>query len=194
MRYRIALRQSERSRMHPVLVRRGVAADAPALAALAARTFADTFAADNRPEDLQAHLASSYGVRQQSAELADPDVVTLLAHWDGVLVAYAQVRRKPPPPCVTEGQAVELHRFYVDRAAHGRGVAGQLMLRVHGAARELGGRYLWLGVWERNPRAIAFYAKAGFVHVGSHDFFVGADRQTDHVFVAPVREPGGGAA
>ena len=175
--------------MHTVIVRRGITADAPALAQFAARTFADTFAADNRPEDLHAHLASSYSVRQQTAELADPDVVTLLAHHDGVLVAYAQVRRRQPPPCVTQGQAVELHRFYVDRAAHGRGVARQLMLAVHDAARALGGRHLWLGVWERNPRAIAFYAKSGFVHVGSHDFFVGADRQTDRVFVVPVQDP-----
>jgi len=180
--------------MHPVVVRRGVAADASALAGFAARTFADTFAGDNRPEDLQAHLASSYGVRQQTTELADPTVITLLAYRDGVLAAYAQVRRKQPPPCVTQGQAVELHRFYVDRAAHGRGVAGQLMLAAHNAARDLGGRHLWLGVWERNPRAIAFYAKSGFVQVGSHDFFVGADRQTDQVLIAPVQEPGGGAA
>jgi ribosomal protein S18 acetylase RimI-like enzyme len=180
--------------MHPVVIRRGIAADAPALAAFAARTFADTFAADNTAEDLQAHLASSYGIRQQTAELADPDVVTLLADRDGALVAYAQVRRNAPPPCVTQGQAVELHRFYVDRAAHGRGVARQLMLAVHDAARELGGRHLWLGVWERNPRAIAFYAKSGFVDIGSHDFFVGADRQTDRVLVAPVHDPGSGPA
>ncbi len=55
-------------------IRRGIAADAPALAAFAARTFAETFAADNRPEDLQVHLASSYGVAQQTKELTDPDV------------------------------------------------------------------------------------------------------------------------
>jgi ribosomal protein S18 acetylase RimI-like enzyme len=175
--------------MHPVLVRRGVTADASALAEFAARTFADTFAGDNSLEDMQAHLASSYGVRQQTAELADPSVITLLAHRDGMLVAYAQVRRKPPPPCVTQEQPVELHRFYVDRAAHGGGVASKLVLAVHDAARELGGRHLWLGVWERNSRAIAFYSKSGFVHVGSHDFFVGADRQTDQVFVAPVQHP-----
>jgi GNAT superfamily N-acetyltransferase len=175
--------------MHPVLVRRGVTADASVLAEFAARTFADTFGADNRPEDMQAHLAASYGVRQQTAELADPSVITLLAHRDGVLVAYAQVRRRNPPPCVTQELPVELHRFYVDRAAHGGGVARDLMLAVHDAARDLGARHLWLGVWERNPRAIAFYAKCGFVRVGSHDFVVGVDRQTDQVFVAPVQRP-----
>ncbi len=52
------------------------------------------------------------------------------------------------------------------------------------AARELGGLDIWLGVWERNPRAIAFYVKSGYVQVGSHVFTVGSDSQTDFVFVA----------
>jgi diamine N-acetyltransferase len=172
--------------MHPVVVRPGLVADAPALAGFAARTFAETFAADNRPEDMQAHLEASFGVRQQTAELVDPDVITLLAHQDEVLVAYAQLRRSQPPPCVTLERPVELRRFYVDRTAHGRGVAQVLMATVHQSARELGGRHLWLGVWERNPRAIAFYAKSGFSEVGIHDFLVGTDRQTDRVLVAPV--------
>ena len=94
----------------------------------------------------------------------------------------------------TAWHTADWHRAYFYRAATVAGVAGRLMLAVHGAARELGGRHLWLGVWERNPRAIAFYAKSGFVHAGSHDFFVGADRQTDHVLVAPVQRPTGGEA
>ena len=61
-----------------IQIRRGVLEDAPALAALAARTFSDAFAADNTPQDLQAHLESSYGVVQQSQELSDPNEITLL--------------------------------------------------------------------------------------------------------------------
>jgi ribosomal protein S18 acetylase RimI-like enzyme len=173
--------------MQSLIIFRGSVADAAALAEFAARTFADAFAADNRPEDLQAHLASAYGVRQQTAELSDPDVITLLAQRDGALVAYAQVRRRKPPECVTQEQPVELQRFYVDRSQHGNGVARTLMLAAHEAARELGGHHLWLGVWERNARAIAFYAKSGFVPVGTHDFYVGADRQTDRLFVTPLQ-------
>lgn len=60
------------------------------------------------------------------------------------------------------------------------------MFEVRAAALELGGRHLWLGVWERNPRAIAFYVKQGFTKVGSHDFIVGSDRQTDWVFTSPL--------
>ncbi len=172
--------------MKAVHIRRGFASDAPALAAFAARTFAETFAADNRPQDMQAHLTTSYGVPQQTSELTDPGVVTLLAHQGRTLLAYAQVRRHLPPPCVIHERPLELHRFYVDRPAHGSGVARTLMSSVQEVAREFGGRHLWLSVWERNPRAIAFYEKVGFVDVGSTDFFVGPDRQVDRVLVAVV--------
>lgn len=169
-------------------IRRAAGSDASALAELAARTFAETFAADNSPENLQAHLRSSYGVAQQSAELADPDVLTLLAYRGEELIGFAQVRRKPAPACVVEEAPIELHRFYLARAAQGSGAAAPLMLEARAAARELGGRHLWLGVWERNPRAVAFYVKSGFVKVGSHDFFVGSDRQTDWVFISPLSQ------
>ncbi len=169
-----------------VLIRRGAVADASSLAALAARTFAETFAATNTPEDMQAHLARAYGVPQQTAELTNPDTVTLLAERDGGLVAYAQLRWVPAPGCVEAADAIELQRFYVERSAHGSGVARLLMTAVRDAAAAAGARHLWLGVWEHNPRAIRFYEKSGFVDVGSQVFVLGADRQTDRVMIAPV--------
>ena len=167
-------------------IRLGVAADAPQLAAFAARTFEETFGSQNRPEDLHAHLTKAFGLAQQTQELLNPNMVTLLAYHDATLVAFAQVARNDPPPGIIIDQPVELQRFYVDRPAHGKGIAPQLMRAVHAAARDFDGQNLWLGVWERNPRAIAFYNKVGFVDRGSHDFFVGSDRQTDRVLVAPV--------
>lgn len=172
-----------------IRIRRAALADAAELAAFAARTFEETFGRDNRPEDTAAHLSKSFGVPQQSRELADPGVITLLAFEGRGLIAYAQVRRSKAPPCVSAPRAVELQRFYVDRPAHGRGVAQQLMTAALGAARELGAEQLWLSVWERNPRAIAFYRKAGFVDVGSTDFVVGSDRQTDRVLLVAVPGP-----
>jgi GNAT superfamily N-acetyltransferase len=166
-------------------IRIAVDSDAPALAAFAARTFEETFGPHNRPEDLRAHLSESFGIAQQTRELLNPDMVTLLGFHDATLVAFARVKQSPPPGIHIDAP-VELHRFYVDRTAHGKGVAQRLMCAVHTAAREFGGLTLWLGVWEKNPRAIAFYQKVGFVDRGSHDFFVGQDRQTDRVLVAPV--------
>jgi ribosomal protein S18 acetylase RimI-like enzyme len=177
--------------MNSFSVRRGVPSDAAALAELAARTFAETFAADNSAEDLQAHLTASYGVAQQTAELTDPEVVTLLALRGDEPVGFAQVRRKAAPGCVVVERPIELHRFYLARSAQGTGVAAPLMAEARAAALALGGRHLWLGVWEHNPRAVAFYTKSGFVRVGSHDFIVGSDRQTDWVFVSGPLEPPG---
>jgi ribosomal protein S18 acetylase RimI-like enzyme len=169
--------------MTPTTSRRAARRDAAPLAALAARTFADTFGADNTPEDLRAHLASAYGEALQAREIADPAFRTLLACQGDALVGFAQVRRQAFPACVVAPRPVELYRFYLDRAFHGTGTAQPLMREACDAARELGGLHLWLGVWERNPRAVAFYRKAGFVRVGSHEFVVGRDVQTDWGFL-----------
>ncbi|MEP7041547.1 MAG: GNAT family N-acetyltransferase [Dokdonella sp.] len=162
-------------------IRRGVPADAQALSAFATRTFVDTYGEYNQAHNLRLHLTASYGVRQQRDELADAHVTTLLAYRDQQLAAFAQVRCGEVPACVADAAAVELHRFYVDRGWHGRGVSQQLLGEACRAARAFGAATLWLKVWERNPRAIAFYAKSHFVDVGTADFFVGNDRQTDRV-------------
>lgn len=173
--------------METLHIRRGLVSDAPALTAFATRTFAEAFGADNRPEDLQAHLASSYNVPRQTMELTDPNIATLLAFQAETLLAYAQVRCQNPPPCVTQARPIELHRFYIDHRVHGQGVAQHLMAAVHAAAYAFHGRHLWLSVWERNPRAIAFYKKEGFADVGRKDFYVGKDCQSDRILVAAVR-------
>jgi ribosomal protein S18 acetylase RimI-like enzyme len=165
---------------------RGTVDDAAELAEFAARTFSEAFAADTSAQDLQAHLEGSFGARQQSAELADRTVTTILARSSGVLIAYAQIRQSPPPPCVTDAAPIELHRFYLDRRAHGTGLASSLMQQVHHAARDLGGSHIWLGVWEKNARAIAFYTKAKFVEVGRQFYIVGSDKQLDRVLVTRV--------
>jgi GNAT superfamily N-acetyltransferase len=81
--------------------------------------------------------------------------------------------------------AVELVRFYVDQAWHGQGIAHTLMQKVRDEAARMK-KTMWLGVWERNLRAIRFYAKAGFVDVGSHMFQLGRDRQTDRIMWQPA--------
>lgn len=167
-------------------VRIAAPSDAAELAELAARTFQETFAAGNRPEDLAAHLARSYGALQQGREIADPSIATLVVQVDESLAAYAQLRRGAPPDCVSGESRLEIWRFYVAQDWHGWGLAQALMQRVYSEAARLGAAMLWLGVWEHNPRAIAFYRKCGFEDVGSHVFTVGSDAQTDRIMVRPV--------
>lgn len=170
-----------------IVIRAGTPADATALADMAARTFRDTFAGENRPEDMALHVARAYGTTQQRDELVDPEISTLLVEIDGQLAGFAQLRSGVAPECVTGAAPLELWRFYIDRGWHGRGIAQALMRSVESEARRRGGRSVWLGVWERNQRAKAFYSKSGFADVGSHVFMVGTDAQTDRIMVRPVR-------
>ena len=169
-----------------LVIRRATEEDAPQLAELARRTFVETFGADNTAEDMAIHVAQAFGTDIQLGEIRDPRMVTLLAEHGRTMVGFAQVRQGTSPACVTGDSPVELWRFYVDRSFHGRGIAQALMRAVEQIARQLGGRTLWLGVWERNPRAIAFYTKSGFADVGSHAFIFGTEEQTDRVMARPL--------
>jgi GNAT superfamily N-acetyltransferase len=169
-----------------VNIRVATAADAAVVSALARRTFYDTFAATNDPAEMTLYLAGAYSVDIQTRELGDRDITTLIVEEDGTAIAYAMVRADHVPDCVIGPEPVELWRFYVDREWHGRGVAAALMDRVKTAARDRGARTLWLGVWERNDRARAFYAKCGFADAGEHIFLFGTDPQTDRVMVTSL--------
>jgi ribosomal protein S18 acetylase RimI-like enzyme len=164
-----------------------VDADAPVLAELAARTFFEAFAADNNPEDMRAHLESAYTPALQLAEIRDPSIDTLLMRIDGgPPLAYAQLRAGHVSDGVPAEGSVELWRFYVDQAYHGHGVAHGLMAAAKLRARRRGAASLWLGVWERNARAQAFYGKHGFRKVGKQVFVVGRDPQTDDVLLCAL--------
>jgi ribosomal protein S18 acetylase RimI-like enzyme len=164
-----------------VAIRRASVRDAGALAAFAEGTFRAAFAALNTPENMDLHCASTYGRARQAREIADPTLETLLAEAQGRLVAYAQLRWGQAPSCARAANPVEIWRFYVDPEHHGQGLAHDLMAVVLERARAGGADLVWLGVWERNPRAIAFYEKVGFAPVGEHSFRLGDDLQRDLV-------------
>jgi ribosomal protein S18 acetylase RimI-like enzyme len=164
-------------------IRAATPADADSLAEFGARTFFESFAKDNTPEDMAKHLASAWHPDLQRREILDPSLDTLLAMTNGGLAGYAMVRGGHAPSGVHTIAPVELWRFYVDRPWQGRGLAQALMSAVADKARARGARELWLGVWERNERAQAFYRKCGFEKVGTQIFVVGSDPQTDHVML-----------
>jgi ribosomal protein S18 acetylase RimI-like enzyme len=135
-------------------IRIATPADAEALAALAERTFRDTFAADNAAGDMEAYVGESFSPDRVRAELADGANTFLLAFVGG--------RHSP---------------------------AGYAKLRTGTAepeARDAGHRTLWLGVWERNARAIAFYEQWGYAAVGEHLFRLGSNDQRDLIMERPV--------
>jgi ribosomal protein S18 acetylase RimI-like enzyme len=160
-------------------IRRADAGDAGLLAELGARTFSETFAADNTPEDMAAYLAESFNVAQQTTELADAASTIFLAEVGGLAVGYAMLYAGKPEDGVEGAKPVELVRLYVLREWLGRGVGEALMRACVNEARRAGHATIWLGVWERNWRAQAFYRKWNFREVGEHVFQLGSDPQRD---------------
>jgi ribosomal protein S18 acetylase RimI-like enzyme len=155
--------------------------DANRLAQLAETTFRATFAATNTAGNMDSHCRASYGETIQAGEIADPDMVTLLCEEDDRLIGYAQLRWGHAPDCVRARSPGEIQRLYVANDWHGKGVAQKLMAACMDEMTAYESDVVWLGVWERNPRAIAFYRKFGFVEVGDHVFPLGSDPQRDIV-------------
>ncbi len=172
--------------MTGLTIRRGTVEDAGLLSALGARTFSETFAADNTPEDLAAYTAASFSVARQTAELEDPASTFLIAEVDGQAAGYAKLHVGKPEQGVEGANPVELVRLYVSREWLGRGVGQQLMRACLDAARQAGHDTIWLGVWERNARAQAFYRKWNFREVGEHMFQLGSDLQRDLLMERPL--------
>jgi GNAT superfamily N-acetyltransferase len=151
------------------------------LARFAARTFIEAFGAANSPENMRAYVQRSFNEEQIAGELADEASAFFVADVRESLVGYARLHESKPPAEVRGNRPIELVRLYVDRRYHGSGVAAVLMQTSIDAATERGHGSVYLGVWEHNPRAQAFYRKWGFEKVGVERFDLGDDIQTDWI-------------
>jgi ribosomal protein S18 acetylase RimI-like enzyme len=163
------------------MIRTATPSDAALVAALAEQTFREAFSAQNPPEQMDRHCRENFGVDIQAQEIAAPDRLTLLIESQGRAAGFAQLRWAEPPGCVGGAAPGEVQRFYLLQEFHGTGVAATLMAACLTALRARGSDVAWLGVWEENPRAIAFYRKEGFAEVGRKVFMVGTDPQRDLV-------------
>lgn len=163
--------------------RRATSADAVALAALAEQTFIETYSEQNEPEQIRVHCAQNFGLDQQTAEIANPDYAVILAYQDQDLIGFAQVVKKPAPESIDAENAVALYRYYVKREWHGKGIAQPLLAEAEKAALTFGADYVWLGMWEHNARALAYYQKVGFQHVGWMDYQFGDIIERDYVLL-----------
>lgn len=163
------------------MIRTATSADAALVAALAERTFREAFAAQNPPDEMDRHCREHFGEAIQKDEIAAPERLTLLVEPQGRVAGFAQLRWAEPPGCVAGAAPGEVQRFYLLQEFHGTGLATGLMTACLAALRARGSDVAWLGVWEENPRAIAFYRRQGFAEVGRKVFMVGTDPQRDLV-------------
>lgn len=169
-----------------ISIRPATGADIPELARLAADAFRETYRGIDADDDIESYVAEHFHVDEVARQLADPRSTMLLAAAPGQLLGYAQVRRVEAPACVSGPAPVELKRLYLHVDAKGQGLGARLMLAVQAEARRLDAQTLWLGVYDRNVHAIAFYQRFGFVQVGHKEFEFGGQIYFDPVMAAPV--------
>jgi diamine N-acetyltransferase len=169
-----------------VLFRLATSADLDTLLMLSIQTMREAFGPPHNPVEVtEAYVVGAFTPEKLAAELADPRSTFFLAYTDAnELIGYARLYRRRPPRRMPEpfrraGQAIEIERIYLLQTAIGQGQGQQLMDFCLETARAEGYKAVWLGVWERNPRATRFYERNGFVRFGWHYFQFGPDRQRD---------------
>jgi diamine N-acetyltransferase len=172
-----------------LLIRLAVLDDAVHIAEFGARTFEAAFGADNRPQDMQQYIAENFSPQQIERELMDPRSIFLLAHAGERLVGYARLIDGEEPDFVENPDPIELVRIYVEPEFIGAGFGSALMQACLETAQRAGYRSIWLGVWEKNARAIKFYERWGFVKLGTHQFILGQDVQNDLVMGRSLSVP-----
>lgn len=160
-------------------VRYGTIVDATILSELGAKTFYDTYASDNTPENIDAYIRKSFSTEIQIAELSDPNIIFLIAELENEPVGYVKLKLDSKDESITGTKVIEIERIYSLQQYIGKGIGKALMQAAIDEAKQKACDSIWLGVWEKNPRAINFYKKWGFREVGSHIFTVGNDPQRD---------------
>jgi ribosomal protein S18 acetylase RimI-like enzyme len=153
--------------------------DLAALQTIGRKTFAETFEAGNSEENLASYLAEGFSAEKLSAELANTYSHFYFAETNGQVLGYLKVNTGEAQTENQDPSALEIERIYVLQEFHGKEVGQKLYLKALSIAHEQNAPYIWLGVWEKNPRAIRFYEKQGFVEFGEHIFQLGDDAQRD---------------
>ena len=160
-------------------IRKVTITDIAQLQKVARQTFYETFIAVNTEENVNKYLDESFSAAKLTAELNDLNSRFYFAVMDGHIIGYLKLNFGQSQTELKDDKAMEIERIYVIQAFHGK-KAGQLLFnKAVEIARQNNTEYIWLGVWEKNMRALNFYRKNGFVEFDRHIFKLGDEMQTD---------------
>ena len=153
--------------------------DAKLIADMSRQTFYDTFASQNTKEDMDKFMNEQFTREALMEEVGTENNIFLLAYDEEKPVGYARIRENNNPPSLGTSNAIEIARIYAATHAIGKGIGKMLMQKCIEIAKAGNREVVWLGVWEKNKRAIDFYIKWGFEKFADHDFVLGNDVQKD---------------
>ncbi|SFN34434.1 spermine/spermidine N-acetyltransferase [Chryseobacterium oleae] len=166
--------------MASIIINTASAEDLETIQSLGRQTFSETFAESNSEEAMKTYLDESFSTEKVKLELNNPDSHFFIAWEEDNAVGYLKLNSGAAQTELQDDDtSLEIERIYVKKSHHGQKVGQLLYDKALESAQSLGKNYLWLGVWEKNLRALNFYRKNGFEEFGTHTFTLGNDEQTD---------------
>ena len=153
--------------------------DLEAIQKIASDTFRETFEATNTKANLDIYISKSFATNKLQNELQNPNSQFYIATNDNEVAGYLKVNFAPAQTEINDPTSMEIERIYILRKYYGQGLGQLLFQKSLEIARKVKCAYIWLGVWEKNYRALGFYKKNGFVEFDTHVFVMGESRQTD---------------
>ncbi len=153
--------------------------DAVLIADISRQTFYETFAADNTKADMDKFLNEQFTSTRLISEVSLQENYFFLAYDNNEVAGYLKLRENKQSKLLTEKPSIEIARIYSIKKMIGKGIGKLLMQKSIDIAKQKQKQIIWLGVWEKNQRAIDFYHKWGFEKFGEQDFLLGTDLQTD---------------
>lgn len=169
-------------------IRPAVLSDLPSLREVAIETFNDAFLKDNKPENMQTYISSAFNLTQLENEFKEVDSRFYVACDAEVIVGYSRLRHNTEAENYLGKNAIELQRIYIHPKHQGKKIGALLMKKSLDLAIANQYEWIWLGVWERNYKALEFYSKFGFEKFASHIFQMGDDPQTDWLMKKRIKE------
>jgi ribosomal protein S18 acetylase RimI-like enzyme len=165
--------------MSKIEIRKVTIKDLDELQKIGRQTFYETFASGNTEENMSKYLEEGFSVAKLTTELSDKNAEFYFATLDENVIGYLKINFGQSQTELKDDKAIEIERIYVLKEYHGKNVGQLLYDKAINIALQKNANFVWLGVWEQNPRAINFYKKNGFVEFDKHIFKLGDDEQTD---------------
>jgi ribosomal protein S18 acetylase RimI-like enzyme len=162
-----------------IQIKRVTVEDLDSLQQISIQTFVETFASSNSEENMKKYEEEALAIDKLMAELNNPDSEFYFAVINENVIGYLKINFGAAQTEKQNENAMEIERIYVLSSYHGKKLGQLLYDHAIQIARDKNCRYVWLGVWEENHRAIQFYKKNGFVEFDKHIFKLGDDLQTD---------------
>jgi diamine N-acetyltransferase len=153
--------------------------DSHQLQEVSCETFSETFKNQNTAENMNAYLEKAFNLQQLEKELSNPSSQFFFIYLSNELAGYLKINLNDAQSEEMSDEYLEIERIYIKSHFHYLGLGKSLLNKAMDIAMEFSKKKIWLGVWEKNENAIAFYKKLGFVQTGSHFFYMGDEEQMD---------------